>query len=273
VRGQRPVGAIDVGVGAAVDDDRELGGRDDPRGDPAQQRDLGRGRHEDGGLAFLLREQLRGVHPARRTGCGDAPGLQAGPQFPERAVVPGREVAGDDHPGDGGGHRGGNPAVRDGGDVARVGEQVPQRRDGALGPGQVLLQARQVRGYEPVAGPQVRSREDRADLLQGHVEVPEAADDLRGRDLIGRVAPVPGGRVDVRRLQEAEAVIVPQRLDAQLRGAGEIPDAQRGGHTPSVDPPLRGESTPAPALDPPVMAAARVDLAGRGGRQLTRRPS
>jgi hypothetical protein len=62
------------------------------------------------------------------------------------------------------------------------------------------------------------------DLLERHVERPESQDYLRGRDLVGRVAAMTGARVDVSRLEQADPVIVPQRLDAQVRGPREVTD-------------------------------------------------
>ena len=64
-------------VRAGVDDDRQLGRRDDLRGDPADERDLGRGGHEDRRLSLFLGEQLGGVAAAGGPGRGDAAGLQA----------------------------------------------------------------------------------------------------------------------------------------------------------------------------------------------------
>ena len=112
----------------------------------------------------------------------------------------------------------------------RVGEQVPQRRDGAPGPGQVLLQTRQVRGDELVAGSQIRGREDRADLLQGHVEVTEPADDLRDPDLLRGIEPVARVRIDLRGTQQANVVVVPQRRHAQHCHAGKIADRYPSRH-------------------------------------------
>jgi phosphonate transport system substrate-binding protein len=55
--------------------------------------------------------------------------------------------------------------------------------------------------------------------VQRHIQVPETADDLGRRDLVDRVPPVSGVRVDVGRRQEPDAVVVAQRLDAQVRSA------------------------------------------------------
>ena len=63
-------------------------------------------------------------------------------------------------------------------------------------------------GDEPVTRLRIGSLQDGVDLFQGHVQVPETADDLCRRDLIGGIPPVPGIRVDVSRFQEPDAVIV-----------------------------------------------------------------
>ncbi len=126
-------------------------------------------------------------------------------------------------------------------------------------------------GDEPVTGLQIRSLQDGVDLVQGHIQIPETADHLGRRDLIDGIPPVPGLRVDVSRLQQPDAVIVAQRLDAQVGGPGEVTDGQGGGHPSSMDPPSRGESRPGTAIDPPAGAAATVDIAGPTGQPEPRR--
>jgi hypothetical protein len=49
------------------------------------------------------------------------------------------------------------------------------------------------------------------DIVEGHVKVAEAADDLSSDDLLRGVAPVSGVGVD--RLQQADVVVVAKRLD------------------------------------------------------------
>src|ERR1700722_20877214 len=98
-------------------------------------------------------------------------------------------------------------------------------------------------GDEVVAGGQVGSRDDRVDLLQGHVERPEPADDLSGRDLIGGVAAMPCARVDVGGLEQADAVVMAQRLDTQVRGPGEVTDGQRAVHVASMRSPPMGDTS------------------------------
>jgi hypothetical protein len=140
-------------------------------------------------------------------------------QFTERAQVPGHQVAHRDDGGDGRGHRRADPVVADRCDGGRAGEQAAQRRHRGLRAGQVLLETRQVRGDELVARAQVSRLQHGVNLVERHVQIPETADDLGCRDLAGRVPAVSGVRVDVGRRQEPDAVIVAQRLDAQMRGA------------------------------------------------------
>ena len=92
VGGQRAVGAVRVGIGAGVDDDGQLGGRDDERGDPAQAPDFGRGGDEDRRFPPLVGEQLVGVDARRRASGGDALGGQGGVQLSERPLVPGKQI-------------------------------------------------------------------------------------------------------------------------------------------------------------------------------------
>jgi len=68
--------------------------------------------------------------------------------------------------------------------------------------------------------------EDSADAVQGHVEVPETADDLRHRDLIHHVLPVARAWIDRSRLQESDPMVVAQHLDAHAGGTGEITDRE-----------------------------------------------
>jgi len=71
------------------------------------------------------------------------------------------------------------------------------------------------------------------DLFEGHVQGTKSADDLGGWDLVGRVAAVSGGGINIGRCEQADAVVVPQCLDGQVGGPGEIPMASDGG-MPSV---------------------------------------
>jgi hypothetical protein len=101
---------------------------------------------------------------------------------------------------------------------------------------------------EQVARREVLRREHLAHPLHGHLEVTEASDDLRDRDLGERVAAVARARIDGGGLEQADLVVVPQRLDAEVGDAGEVSDRE---HAPMVDPPAGGESSATIPLDPP----------------------
>jgi hypothetical protein len=75
-----------------------------------------------------------------------------------------------------------------------------------------------------VARFEVGGREDRLNVVQRHVEVAEAANDLRDRNLIGRVAPISRIGVDAGGVENADAMVMAQRLDAQVRRPSEVPD-------------------------------------------------
>ena len=80
------------------------------------------------------------------------------------------------------------------------------------------------------------------DVGHGHAEAPEAANDLSGRDLLDVVAAVARVWVDLSRVQKPGVVVVAQRLDAQMRRAGEIADRDRA-HASSMRSAPTGEST------------------------------
>jgi hypothetical protein len=103
-------------------------------------------------------------------------------------------------------------------------------------------------GDHPVAGLDVGSLKHNVDVLERHLEVAEAADDLRRDDLLRGVAPVPAVHVHVDRLQQAELVVVAKHLHAQVRGPGEVAYGQRRGHRSSVTLPLWESQTPNPTL-------------------------
>jgi hypothetical protein len=105
-------------------------------------------------------------------------------------------------------------------------EELTQRCGCLLGARQGHLEAPQVTGDQLVTGRQVRGGDDGMDLFQRHVKGPEPPDDLGGRDLVSAITAVPGGRIDIGGHQQADAVVVAQRLDGQVRGAREVPDRQ-----------------------------------------------
>ncbi len=87
--------------------------------------------------------------------------------------------------------------------------------------------AAQVGGNGFIAGRQVGCGHDRPDLLQRHVKARKRRMTWALGDLLSRVAPVPGARVDVSRFEEADLVVVAQRLDAEMGGPGEVADGER----------------------------------------------
>jgi hypothetical protein len=118
---------------------------------------------------------------------------------------------------------------RDAGVLGAI-QQTPEGCDCLPGPSQAGLQAGQMVGDHPVAGLDVGSVEHNLDVLEWHVQVAEAADDLRRDDLLSGIAPVPAVRVHAGRLQQAELVVVAEHLRAQVRGPGEVAYGQRRGH-------------------------------------------
>ena len=105
-------------------------------------------------------------------------------------------------------------------------EQVAQGGNGALRPGEAFFQAAEVRGDQVVARPEIRRSQHGLDVVQRHVEAAEAADDLGGRDLIRRIAAVTGLLIHIGGLEQADPVIVTQRLDAQMSRASEVTDRE-----------------------------------------------
>jgi hypothetical protein len=89
----------------------------------------------------------------------------------------------------------------------------------------------------------VGGREDPADLGQRYVEFPQPVDHLRGRDLRGRVVPVPAERIDRGRLQQPAVVVPTKRAHAQMGELRELADRQPALHPATVHPPPGREST------------------------------
>jgi hypothetical protein len=113
VRGERAVGAVDVVVGAPVDDDRELDGRHDQSLDPADRPDLPGAADEHGCLAALAGEQVGSVDAAGSAGGGQPLRAEGGLDLAERSLVPGTGVSDVDDGGDGRGAGRGDAAVAD----------------------------------------------------------------------------------------------------------------------------------------------------------------
>lgn len=96
------------------------------------------------------------------------------------------------------------------------------------------------------------------DVVEWHVEIAETADDLRGDDLLGGVAPVSCVGVDVDRLEQPDVVVVAKRLDTQVRGPGEVADGQRRGHDAILMSPTTGGSSSRFPLDLPMAGGSKV---------------
>ena len=64
----------------------------------------------------------------------------------------------------------------------------------------------------------------------GHLQAPQAADDLGERDLILGVVAISVAGVDLAGLEQPDFVVVAQRLDAQMRRPGEVSDADFRSH-------------------------------------------
>src|ERR1700759_2633884 len=121
-------------------------------------------------------------------------------------------------------------------------QQFAQLDVGTPGPGQVILETIEMANDQPVTNRGVRSGEYRLDLRDWHLQTPQAADDLRDRNLIRGVIAIAVGRVDLTGLEQPDLVVVAQRLDAQVRRAREVADRYTGSHPCSIDPPPAGGS-------------------------------
>ena len=248
-------------------DDGQLGGRDGDRRDPpdrphpAVRRALDRDEH--GRLAVLVLEQLAREHPAGRPGAaGPGPG-----RWP--AARPGRPAT---RPG----YRRGRPPPRS--PAARTAGTLRCSIAGAPGGGCSRLRSESTAALVCASSASSRSRcaairalraggvvggEHRLDLADRHLQVPQAADDLRGRYLLGGVVAVAGARVHRGRRQQPHLVVVPQRLDAQVGDAGEVADREPCCHQAIVNPPVTGQSTAPAGLDPPATGAPRLESSAK----------
>src|SRR6202012_1741725 len=115
----------------------------------------------------------------------------------------------------------------------------------------IPLQQRQVRRNELVPGVDVGRLQDGANLFERHLEIAEPSDDLCRGYLLGAVPAVTRVRIDFRRDQQSEPVVVPQGLDAEVGGPREVTDGQGRRHAPSLDSPPWGESRTGRRLDSP----------------------
>jgi hypothetical protein len=114
---------------------------------------------------------------------------------------------------------------------------------------------------QPVARVRVGGGEYRLDSRDGHLQAPQAADDLGERDLILGVGAIPIVGVDLAGLEQPDLVVVAQRLDAQVRRARELADRDVGSHARSIDSPVAGGSRRKPLLDSPVTGGRNLHAA------------
>ena len=232
-------------------DDGEFGGRDRDRRDPPDGAHAALHRDEHGRLAAVVLEQLAREHPAARAGGVQALSADGGVQLAQGALPPGQSVGAVDDRRDAGRPGGRDAPVLDRRRALRRLQQVAQRVDRGPGLRQLGFQPAEMRGDEGVAGRGVRRVEHRLDLADRHLQIPQAADDLRGRDLLGGVVAVARAGVHRGRLEQPDLVVMPQRLDAQVGDAREVADREPCCHQAIVNPPLTGQSIAELGLDPP----------------------
>src|SRR6266851_4262997 len=176
-------------------DDGEFGRRDHQRRDPPYGTHAAFHGDEHGGLAAVLLQQLAGEHPAAWPSGVQALRLDRGPQFAQGTLPPGQQVRPVDHRPDGRRRGGGHAAVLDRSRAVRRLQQLAQGLDRGPRLGQLAFQPVQVRSDERVAGGRVRCGQHRLNVGDRHLKVAQPPDDLRGRDLVGRVVPVARVRV------------------------------------------------------------------------------
>ena len=131
-------------------------------------------------------------------------------------------------------------------------QQVAQLTDGLTRLGELELEPIEMLDDQPVARVGVRRGENRLDIRDRHLQAPESADHLGERDLVLGVVAIAVVRVDFARLEQPDLVVVAQRLDAEVRRAGEVADRDARPHGRSIDPPPAGGSSRHLALDSPV---------------------
>lgn len=128
--------------------------------------------------------------------------------------------------------------------VRRRGEPRLQFRHDPLDLGQPQLHPLPVRGQDRGGVLGIAGVDDPANRVQWQVERPQSHDHCGVGQLIVAVAPVAGGRVDVRRHQQPHLVVDPQLLDGHARGPREHADGEETvAHVPSVKSSSRGESS------------------------------
>ena len=178
-------------------------------------------RHERGDLAHPGLEERVRVQRSVRAGHGETAGADLGPQAVQRrgepvgTVVEGHVTAGDHRPG------GRQPADLHGRGPPRAFARYACSDATAAGLVQLAVHALQVDEDGPVAAGLVGRLQQLAHLFDRHLQVPEAADGLGGAHLVHRVVPVASADRPAP-AQQADVVVVPQRLHAQVGHLGEL---------------------------------------------------
>ena len=103
--------------------------------------------------------------------------------------------------------------------AVRAPEQIAQLADRGAGAIKLGLEPVQVGDDQPVALLGVGRRQHRSDLGDRHLQPAQPADHLRLRDLTLGVVAVAVAGIDLGRRQQADLVVVAQRLDAEMGGA------------------------------------------------------
>ena len=95
------------------------------------------------------------------------------------------------------------------------------------------------------AGGRVVDREYLADLVERQLQLAEPGDRPGRLELVAPVAPIAGELIDIRRAEQVQLVVVPERSDTQPGKPREPPDRQQVViHGRIVDPPVGRESIP-----------------------------
>lgn len=105
-----------------------------------------------------------------------------------------------------------------------------QRVHSGLSLSQFGFEVIDVGGDQGVAFAAAACNQDRADTGDGHAQIAEPSNQLRGRELLQCVVPIPGVRVNLGRFQQPDLVVVPQCFDTQVGHGGEASDADRADH-------------------------------------------
>lgn len=266
------VGDVYSVEGTAVNRDRELGTRNCECHDAADRADGAVDRDEHDCLAALVLEQLAGEQAAAGAGAGQVLGGDNAVELAERASPPAKRIPAVDDLTDPDRCPLGNGAVLDYWSVIWPLEEIAQGLNGSLGLLEAVLQAGQVRANEVISCCDALGCQHGLHICDGHVEVAQPADHLRGGDLVEGVVAVAGALIHIGRLEQARLVVVPERLHAYVGHAGKLADGQTGSHVSSVNPPPAGGSSPVLVLDSPARGGPSLGgaaaLAGSSEREM-----